>query len=85
MDCIQEIFADKYHDLKLTQKLSAGQTGYHSTKAVVLTRNISYAINNLALAATADHIHVDQLMAKRLQLTEMNNIIGYHIKHLYDT
>ena len=33
-------FAEKYHDLNIAQKLSAGQMGYHSANAVVLTGDI---------------------------------------------
>ena len=40
-------FADDYHNFNLTQKLSAGQTGYHSANAMVLTRDIAYLLDNL--------------------------------------
>ena len=53
-----------YHNLKLTQNLSEGQTGYHSVNAVVSNGGIASALSNLAMPATEDQIHVDHLMEK---------------------
>ena len=71
----KEFFADEYHSLKLTQKLSAGQTGYHSANVVVPTRDKTSALDNLALSATADQIQVDQMMATIQQMKEAKNIL----------
>ena len=54
----------EYHNLKLTQNLSTGQMGYHITNAVVLVGDTTYALDNPAMDATAEHRHVDQLMEK---------------------
>ena len=69
VDWVQEFFAGLYQKLKIAQKLSAWQTGYHSANAMVPTGYIAYALYNLAIAATADQIHMDQLIVKILQLT----------------
>ena len=45
-------FADKYQNLNLTQKPSAGSTGYHSANAVVQNRDISTALDNPEMSAT---------------------------------
>ena len=76
MDYIQYVFVEKNHNLKLTQKLSAGQKGYHSANGVVPTGDISYALNNLELTVTPEQSHVKQITAKKFQLTETNNILG---------
>ena len=52
---------------------------------MVHNRDISSSQDNLVMAATADQIHVDHLMAKIHQLTEANNISGDKIKQLSET
>ena len=52
------IFADEYHDLNLTQKLSAGDTGYKSVNYVLPKRDVISTLYNLVMDATVDHIHV---------------------------
>ena len=81
----KKFFEGKYHDLNITKKLSAGQTGYQSVNDVVLPGEIASALKNLALAATAYQSHVDQLMEKIRQMAETNKILGYQIKHLAET
>ena len=66
---------DKYHNLKLAQKLSARYTVYHIENDVVPTEDIVSALDILEMAATVDQSHVDQLKEKICQLTETNNII----------
>ena len=73
-------FAEKYHDLKLTQKLSAGNTVYHIMNVVVPNGYIASALYNLAMAATADQSHVYQLVSTICQLTDTNNILGDQLK-----
>ena len=65
----KNFFAGLYHNLKIAQKLSAWQTGYHSANAMVPTGYIAYALYNLAMASTADQIHMDQLIVTILQMT----------------
>ena len=79
------VFADKYYDLKITQKTSTGHTGYHSVNAVVPTRYIISTLDNLTLAVTADQSHVEHLTKKIRHLMDMNNILGYHIKQPVET
>ena len=76
------VFADEYHNLNITQKLSVVQTGYHSTNDVVPTRDIASTLNNLTLATTVEQIHADHLMATIIQLRENSRILGGHIKQL---
>ena len=64
----KKFFVKEYHDLKLTQKISAVQTGYHSVNNVVIMEDIEYALNNLAMAPAETQGHVDQLMATANQL-----------------
>ena len=82
MDWVQDFFADKYHDLNLTQNLSEGQTGYHSVSAVVPTRDITSKFDNPTMAVTAEQIHIYQPMAKIIQLTDTNKILGGQTKQL---
>ena len=51
--------ADKYHDLKLTQNLSAGVTGYQRANDVVPNGEISFTLDNLAMDATVEQDHLD--------------------------
>ena len=70
-------FVNEYHDLKLIQKLSIGQTWYHSAKYMVPTGDIISALNYLSLATTKDHIHINQLMRKTRQMMVKNkNLMG---------
>ena len=82
---VQEVFAKKYHNLKLTQKLRAGHTVYHSMHYVVLNGDIASALNNLTFATIADQSNVDQLMAATRQMTETENILGDQIKQITNT
>ena len=82
---MKKFFADKYHLLKLTQKLSAGNTRYHSVNVVVPTKDIASALDNLTLATTMDNIHMDQMMPTTLEMIEINRILGYQIKHMANT
>ena len=82
VDWVQEFFEDYYHNLNLAQKLSAGQIGYNSANAVVPIRGIDSTLDNLGLAATADQIHVGQMMAPICQLIETNKILRDHINQL---
>ena len=75
-------FADRYHNLKITQKMSEGWTVYHRTNTVVLTGDIPPALDNITLDATADHIHMDHPMETIRQLIKRKNILGDHIKHM---
>ena len=52
---------------------------------MVPTGYIASAINNLALAITADHIHMNQMVATVHQLGETNKILGDSIKHFSET
>ena len=63
VDWIQIFFADEYHDLKITQKLSAENTGYHSANDVAPNRDITAALDNLTMAATAYQRQVYKMMA----------------------
>lgn len=70
----KRFFAAEYHDLKEQQKVNTSQSNFHGANAVV---DISTALDNLALAATADRDIVahlttanQQLMATNKQLTE---------------
>ena len=56
---LKEFFADKYHKINLTQKLSAGQTGYHSANSVVPTGVIASLLNNLTFSTTVEQSHLD--------------------------
>ena len=76
---------DEYHNLKLTQNIHEGHRGYHITKSMVQTGDISSTLENLAMAATSYQNHVYQLMKKIHQLTEKNLIQGDHIKQLSTT
>ena len=69
VDWFLEVFCGKYHDLKLTQNMSAGEMGCHSARDVVPTGDISSPLDNLALAATVDKIHIEKLMEKIFQMT----------------
>ena len=66
----------KFHELKTTQKLSAGRTGYHSANAVVLTRDISPVFDNIDLAAILDQSHANQLLATICHMTKTKIILG---------
>ena len=79
---VQYYFADEYRNLKITQKLSAGQIGYHIANTVVLTGDIASNLDNLAMVATTYQSHVKKLMATILQLMDTNNILRYQIKQL---
>ena len=57
----KKFFADKYHNLKLNQKLSAGNMGCHSKNTAVLTRDIASVLANLAMTATMDQRHTEKL------------------------
>ena len=50
--------------------------GYHCANALVRTVDIELTLNNLVIAATADQIHVYQLMAKICQPTDAKKIMG---------
>ena len=73
-------FADKYHNLKITQKLRTGHMGCHSANNVVLTREISPVLDNLTMVVTAYQSHVDRMIKKIRQLAETNLILRDHIK-----
>ena len=75
MDWIQDFFAKKYRNLKLTLKLSAGTTEYHSINGVVPNRYNAFTLENLAMAATLEQIHVDQLMTTTRQMTKTDKIL----------
>ena len=61
VDWIQYFFADEYHDLKLTEKLSAGNREYHSANSVVLNRDTAYTLDNLSMDATTDQRFQDKV------------------------
>ena len=82
MDWIIDFFVDEYHDLKITYKMRAGNTGYHSANAVVQNWDIDFTLDNLKMTAKADQIHMDQMMAIIRQLTETNKILGEKLKQL---
>ena len=75
-----QLFADQYHDLKITQKLSTGQTGYHSANYVVLTGDISSTLDNLVITTTTYQSHMDQLMVTIKNMKETKNILEDQIK-----
>ena len=85
VDCIKEFFLYEYHNLKLAQKLSSGQTVYYREKNVVSTREIAFILNNLILAETFDQSQVDQLMEKIYHRIETSKILGDQIKQLPET
>ena len=82
---VQAFFADKYHDLNISQNLSVGQTRYHSANDVVSIMGIASALDNLTLYATLEHIHMDQLVVTTHQLKETNKILRDHTKNLDET
>ena len=81
---IQYCFAEKYHDLKITSKLSEGNKGYHSANSVSPNGDISSALNNLKITSTMYQSHVDHCMKNR-QMTDTRNILGEQLKQLYET
>ena len=81
----KHFFVDEYHDLNITHNMSAGQMGYHSVNDVVPTGDITSALDNLEMYATAEQSHVDHDMATIFQLTETNKILGDQIKQLSET
>ena len=81
VDKLEKIFTDKYHDLNLTQNPSAGQTGY----TVVPTEDIVSVLNRLTMAATADIVHINQVMATIKHLEETNKTPGKQIKQISAT
>ena len=85
VDWFQDFFVEKYQDLKIAQKMSAGQMGYHSTKSVVPIRNIASILDKISLYRTVDKSHMGHLMETILQLIETNKILGYQIKQLTKT
>ena len=79
------VFADKYNNLKLNQRVSEGQTGYRISNDVVLFGDIASALNYVALDTTLYQSHMDQLVTEIIYLEETNKILGYHIKQLSKT
>ena len=65
-------FAAEYHDHKEQQKVNHTNNNFHSTNATV---DIGQALDNLALAATADRDIVAQLTESNLQLTTTNKLL----------
>ena len=54
IDWDQDFSADEYHNLKITQNLSAEQMGYQSENAVVPIGDIASVLDNFELSATAE-------------------------------
>ena len=81
----KNFFVKENNYLKLNQKLSSWQKGYHSADAVVPAGEIDSALDNLSMAATADQGHVYQLMVSILHLTDTNKILWDQIKQLSKT
>ena len=77
----KNIFVEEYHDLKLTQNLSARKTGYHSAKNVVPNGDIYSALENMEITAAADQRHLDQMMEAIHQLMETNKILKKQLKN----
>ena len=75
VDWIQENFAYKYHDFKLTEKLRAVNTRHHSANAVVPNGDVAFAMDNPEMAAPVDQIYIYQLIATIHQLTNTNKIL----------
>eukprot|EP00566_Odontella_aurita_P016593 CAMPEP_0113569390 /NCGR_PEP_ID=MMETSP0015_2-20120614/24388_1 /TAXON_ID=2838 /ORGANISM="Odontella" /LENGTH=249 /DNA_ID=CAMNT_0000472057 /DNA_START=458 /DNA_END=1203 /DNA_ORIENTATION=+ /assembly_acc=CAM_ASM_000160 len=80
-------FADEYHDLKLQQRLTMGQAGFHEAndargEEVV---EIEEALDQLAIAETVDRDVVASLTASIKQLTDANRMLTYQVKALTDT
>ena len=63
----KQFFADKYHDLKEQQRVNISGSNFHSDNAAV---DIGKALNNLALAATADREIVVRLNNTNASLVE---------------
>ena len=72
-------FTGEYHNLKLTQKLSAGHTGYHSADDVVMTGDIASALEKHSMEKTVDQIHANQIMAPILHLVDTKKVLGEKI------
>jgi hypothetical protein len=62
-------FATEYHDLKEQQKVNVQGNKFHNANAAIEAIDIGTALDNLALAATADRDIVTQLTAANHQLT----------------
>lgn len=62
-------FAEAYHDMRETQKLTAGAGGFHAANAMY---DIGAALDNLANAATADRGIVTELTSANAQLVKTN-------------
>lgn len=62
-------FAEAYHEMKEDQRLTSDQGGFHSANAMV---DVAGALDNLALAATADRDIVQQLTMANMELAASN-------------
>ena len=71
---------DEYHDLSLTEKLSALHIGYQRVNAVVPNGDIAATLDNLEMSVTANQRHVDQMISTTNQMKETKKILGDQLK-----
>ena len=80
-----KVFVDEYHNLKLTQKLSAVNKVYHSAKNVFPNGYIASTLDKLTIATTTDQNNVHWRMATIRHLIDSNMILGDQLKQLSET
>lgn len=70
-------FGEEYHDLKETQRITAGQGGYHGANAATdIVIDLGAALDNLALAASADKNIVKESVRANKQLTDATKLLS---------
>ena len=69
----KKLFAAEYHQLKEEQRLTSSAAGYSTMNHVQgFTDDLSSAIDNLAMATTADKTTITELVEANKKLTETN-------------
>ena len=77
-------FAAEYHEIREQQRVS-GDAGFNSANHAHETTDMATALENLALAATADQNIVTDLIATNRRLFEANTTLATQVKSLVAT
>jgi hypothetical protein len=83
----RRFFAAEYHDLKEQQKVNGGPTNFHGANHVHEanhTLEISNALDNLAMATTADNNIVTQLTQTNAELVKAVGVLTTQLKKALD-
>ena len=81
-ETFKRFFASEYHDLKEQQRVNTSTTSFHSANAAI---DVSTALENLAMAASADRNIVEHLTNANEQLTATNKLLVEQVQTLVTT